>query len=192
MKYFFIAVLFYTFTLSAFADVITLKSGKNITGKIIKQTDEVVKIESLGVELTYNIDDISYIGKQLESLPVGSQKIEVSSDLTEKGTIIESTSGSLSSGEKDMQKKFEACEPGTRIEPPALDMFGTKISYLYEIIGPTSSGCKIKSSFIENPNPAFVGKQMVCEYDNTKSFNDALVNMESCTGELNDIMNGQK
>lgn len=44
-----------------FADMITLKSGRKIEGEIIESTDEIVRIESYGLELTYSMDEIDKI-----------------------------------------------------------------------------------------------------------------------------------
>ncbi|MCM8831657.1 MAG: hypothetical protein NC918_05675 [Candidatus Omnitrophica bacterium] len=63
---FFIFLIFVS--LPTFADVIRLKSGKTVEGKIIEKTDEYVKIDFLGVKLKYYFDEI-------EKLEEGSSKI---------------------------------------------------------------------------------------------------------------------
>lgn len=55
-----LAVIF--FSASAHAETIQLKSGKTITGKIIEQTDQMIKIDpGVGVGITYFRDDIENI-----------------------------------------------------------------------------------------------------------------------------------
>ncbi|TRZ49445.1 hypothetical protein D4Q80_02050, partial [bacterium] len=46
------------FPVFAIAEVIVLKSGKTVEGKIIEQTDKYVKIDFNGVPLTYFFEDI--------------------------------------------------------------------------------------------------------------------------------------
>lgn len=46
---------------SLFADIIFLKTGKKIEGKIIDRTDKCVKIEVEGINLTYFSEDIEHI-----------------------------------------------------------------------------------------------------------------------------------
>lgn len=49
------------FLTSAFSDTILLKSGQKVEGKIIENTGECVKIDFLGVELTYYKDEIASV-----------------------------------------------------------------------------------------------------------------------------------
>ena len=46
---------------NAFADTITMKSGKEIEGKIMERTHKFVKVEFSGVQLTYFLDEIEKI-----------------------------------------------------------------------------------------------------------------------------------
>lgn len=77
-----ISALFATFTSALFADIIILKSGKTVEGKIIQKTAEYVKIDFQGVELTYFMDEIERIEgekapaelKNVISPPVGPER----------------------------------------------------------------------------------------------------------------------
>ena len=46
---------------SAFSEIIVLKSGGEVEGKLIEKTDEYVKINFQGVELVYYLDEIAAI-----------------------------------------------------------------------------------------------------------------------------------
>lgn len=59
-----IVFLFFAFifvALNAFADTITLKSGRQIEGDILERNNEAVKIDFHGAELTYFLDEIEAI-----------------------------------------------------------------------------------------------------------------------------------
>jgi hypothetical protein len=62
------------------------------------------------------------------------------------------------------------------------------LAYFYEILSLKDGLCEVKSKFIENPNPNWVGKEMVCLYDNSLEFETAIQNMNRCEGELYDLM----
>ncbi|MCK5491819.1 MAG: ankyrin repeat domain-containing protein [Candidatus Omnitrophica bacterium] len=52
-----------------FAETIVLKSGKKIEGKIIEKTEEYIKTNLYGVDLTYYLDDIATIDGKVFSIP---------------------------------------------------------------------------------------------------------------------------
>ncbi len=91
------------------------------------------------------------------------------------------------------EEKFTACEPATL----TLSL-SSKLQYYYEILGPENDRCQVRSAFLANPNPAFVGPTMTCLYDNTKSFNDAAGEIimsfntdqhkGNCEGDLYELM----
>ena len=54
-------LLMLCFPVFIFAETIVLKSGKELEGKIIKKTDEYIKIDFYGVTLTYFLDEIESI-----------------------------------------------------------------------------------------------------------------------------------
>jgi len=56
-----IALLILCFPIYVFAETITLKSGKTVEGKLIEKTDKYVKIDFLGVPITYFTDEIEKV-----------------------------------------------------------------------------------------------------------------------------------
>jgi tetratricopeptide (TPR) repeat protein len=56
-----IAVVFLCFPIKTFAETIILKSGKSVEGKLIEKTDKYIKIDFLGVPLTYFFDEVESI-----------------------------------------------------------------------------------------------------------------------------------
>ncbi len=67
------------FVSGVFAEVVKLKSGRQIQGKIIERTDSYIKVEVAGVVLTYFLDDISAIEPaQLSSPNPPSQPLGLS------------------------------------------------------------------------------------------------------------------
>ncbi len=60
--------IFLSISLSVFAEVIVLKSGKTIQAEIIESGDDYIKIDVYGVAITYNYDEIKSIdGKTVSS-----------------------------------------------------------------------------------------------------------------------------
>jgi tetratricopeptide (TPR) repeat protein len=58
----------------AFAEIIVLKSGKNVEGKLIEKTDKYIKIYFKGVPLTYYFEDIESIdGERIISPVIGKE-----------------------------------------------------------------------------------------------------------------------
>jgi len=51
----------------AFADTITIKSGKTIEGKIVERTDEYIKIDFHGVPIIYYLDEIESIDGEIRA-----------------------------------------------------------------------------------------------------------------------------
>ena len=60
-KIIFLFIGFIFVTVSAFADVIILKSGRQLEGKILERNSESVKVDFYGVGITYFLDDIAQI-----------------------------------------------------------------------------------------------------------------------------------
>ena len=86
------------------------------------------------------------------------------------------------------KKNFLRCEQANLTY--TLRLFGgINTTYYYEIFGPNEGLCEMKSKYIENPNPRFVGKEMTCLYNNTLEFETAVQNMYMCQGELYDLLN---
>ncbi|MFY9484157.1 MAG: hypothetical protein WAP74_00845 [Patescibacteria group bacterium] len=95
---------------------------------------------------------------------------------------------------KCINERFQQCLP-TRYTP-SVDLAALSVgtvTYQYEIIGPSEHGCNVKSQFIKNPNAAWLGKVMQCDYDNKLDFetavNKATTNgFNSCQGPLKDVL----
>lgn len=81
------------------------------------------------------------------------------------------------------EEKFRQCEPAT----VNLELM-QNVAYKYEIIGPEEGSCEVKSQFIKNPNPEWIGKKMTCLYDNTQPFDKAVQDRSRCQGPLHTLM----
>lgn len=89
-------------------------------------------------------------------------------------------------GEACFDEEFSSCAPkGAFITAYVSDT----LSYRYEIVGKDGDKCNMKSFYPSNPNPEWENKEMVCEYDNSKSFDEAVKGWNGCEGELWDLMN---
>jgi len=76
-----IALIFIT-TFSS-ADIITLKSGGIIEGKIIEQTDDVIKVDTgIGVSISYFLDEIENIKENTSSETDSAEKKESGQNVT--------------------------------------------------------------------------------------------------------------
>ncbi len=64
----FLSACVFLITVNAFADTITLKSGKQIEGKILERNDELVRIGIEGVTITYFITDLEAVNQEKISL----------------------------------------------------------------------------------------------------------------------------
>ncbi len=69
MKKIFILLLVLCFPIFVFAETIVLKSGKTVEGKLIEKTDKYIKIDFMGVPITYFNDEIDTINEKKISLP---------------------------------------------------------------------------------------------------------------------------
>jgi len=89
-----------------------------------------------------------------------------------------------------VEERFEKCRPAQYIVSMDLAEIGV-ITYYYEIIGPSNGLCAVKSKFLANPDPNWIGKEMICQYDNTKSFLVAANDMSKCQGPLYDLIDAE-
>ena len=81
---------------------------------------------------------------------------------------------------------FKDCTP-TKVTVPLSD---TVLQY-YEIVGVQDNYCRVKSKFTAHTNLEWVDKEMICDYDNSLSFGDAVEDGSRCSGPLVDSMNGK-
>ncbi|MFA6357412.1 MAG: hypothetical protein WCY09_01910 [Candidatus Omnitrophota bacterium] len=63
-KYFFCLIFCILFQELSFAEVLTLRSGQKVEGKIIEQTDKYVKLNFQGTEVIYFSDEIASVDQQ--------------------------------------------------------------------------------------------------------------------------------
>ena len=61
----FAAVLYFSALSFGFSETVVLKSGQEIEGKIIEQTDKYVKLEFQGIELVYYQNEIASIKQEI-------------------------------------------------------------------------------------------------------------------------------
>jgi hypothetical protein len=89
-------------------------------------------------------------------------------------------------------ESFKTCSLSTYKSTVDLGTQGGIVTNAYEITGKTDNSCTVESKFTQNPNAAWVNKKMVCEMDNTKTFDQALNGNSSsnCSGPLADLMYG--
>jgi len=88
-----------------------------------------------------------------------------------------------------VEKRFKECKPTQYTITLDLGPLGGEVTYYYEIIGPSNNLCAVKSKFLKNPNPDWVGKEMTCQYDNSKDFEAAVSDfIGKCSGPLYDLM----
>jgi hypothetical protein len=85
-----LGVVFLFAAVNACADTVTLKSGKQVTGKIIEQTSDSVKIDLEGVEITYFLDELEAINGQKITASSAA-----SSDISTQASPEKETSGGL-------------------------------------------------------------------------------------------------
>ncbi|MBI3638600.1 hypothetical protein HY227_02550 [Candidatus Wolfebacteria bacterium] len=87
------------------------------------------------------------------------------------------------------ESKFKDCDPAKMIVSVDMGPLGGLMTYYYEIIGTSKSFCSVKSKFLKSLNPDWVGKEMICNYDNTKNFDVAVKDfIDKCSGSLYDLM----
>lgn len=93
-----------------------------------------------------------------------------------------------------IKEKFKECKPAKATMTIDLGPLGVgEITYYYEIVGPSDNLCAVKSKFLENPNPDWIGKEMICKYDNSKDFDTAVQDsivqdFSGCSGPLYNLM----
>jgi len=93
---------------------------------------------------------------------------------------------------KCFYEQFAKCQKAT------IDTtFANGAGYHYEIIGyrvsaqyvlPGENECGVKTKSTANPNANFIGKDMICYYNNALPFNEAKGDMHLCSGPLYDLM----
>ncbi|MCX5668949.1 MAG: hypothetical protein NTX89_02345 [Candidatus Omnitrophica bacterium] len=72
-----VLIIYICFSGSSFAETILLKSGRTVEGKLIKKTDEYIKIDFQGMPLTYYLEDIESIDGEKVILDNKQENISV-------------------------------------------------------------------------------------------------------------------
>lgn len=98
-------------------------------------------------------------------------------------TVSTDTNSIPSVAYQDFLGNFKSCTPATT-DNKLVD----GLTYKYKIIGIKNEFCSVESSFTQNPNPDWIGKEMTCSYDNSKEFQAAILDLSRCTGQLYDLM----
>jgi len=88
-----------------------------------------------------------------------------------------------------MEPMFKDCKPAKAVASIDMSMLGAGIiEYGYEIQGPDGNMCKMAVKLISGPDTKNNGKEMICSYDNTKSFEEtsmtAMKEENKCSGSL--------
>lgn len=90
--------------------------------------------------------------------------------------------------------QFKTCKPGV------LDLDQSFVAIRYEILEQSFRGCKMGLKYTKNPNPEWIDKDLICWYDTTKPFEQAVGDMmesvannelpgsDDCTGPLAEIL----
>lgn len=92
-----------------------------------------------------------------------------------------------------IKEKFKECKPAKFAWTIDLGPLGGETTIYYEVIGPIGNLCEMKWKYLKNPNPDWIDKEMICQYDNSKDFETAFgTAMEDmsryCSGPLYDLM----
>ena len=85
-------VLILSFGTICFADTIILKSGQQVSGKIIEKTDKYIRIDFQGSPITYYLDEITSINDQAGSSSLKTEagiKVGALSEVVDRNKIIE-------------------------------------------------------------------------------------------------------
>ncbi|MBU1204711.1 MAG: DNRLRE domain-containing protein [Nanoarchaeota archaeon] len=70
-------------------------------------------------------------------------------------------------------EKFDECSPANYSVSIDLGPLGGLTTYYYEIIGHENELCKMKTKYLAVINPEWVGKEMICNYNNSKELTEA-------------------
>ena len=170
---------------------VRLKTGEVKMGILVEETPEYVRLRTSGQEKIYpksQILKLTYMEQE------GKESIKKNTYYGTEDSPGFQTRISIAVPEKevipDQQKynqflsDFKQCRPGAMFTSG--EILGAAAHY--QIIGPQNNRCVVKWQYSKNPNPKWVGKEMVCQFDNTKDFEMALQDFSSCQGPLYDLI----
>lgn len=75
------------------------------------------------------------------------------------------------------EKKFRSCEPATLsavLSDSGSSSDPNAVVTSYQIYGPKTDGCNMTLRYTKNPNPAWVNKDLTCNWDNKIAFADSI------------------
>lgn len=124
------------------------------------------------------------------------EEAEDGEDIATEALVVEDIQSDAGSDQPTAEflEKFKNCEPAIYDEKGAMGS-----SYTYKIVGPESGRCEITTFYPTNPDPNWTNKEMTCLYDNTKSFEESIREVENafldnsslnCSGPLFNLMKG--
>jgi hypothetical protein len=171
------------FLCPVFSENITFKSGKTISGKITKKTNEFITVDISGVTVNYYLDEIDSInGVKITKAALGDDK----STSSQRGVSPKAGNGSWLnwySGVKDYLDKFDAIGSKSRIiaqEQTAKLVKARDDLNMHKIIL-TESAQALSSLFNEfkalNPPPELKGfhQKLLESYKYVEMVNDAVI-----------------
>lgn len=92
MKKFFVSFLLLTLSLTSHPETIKLKNGRSVEGKIVKKTDEYLKVDISGIPITYYFDEIESIDNKIIYIPKNTRSSSSNSYLKTPKDIFQSIS----------------------------------------------------------------------------------------------------
>lgn len=105
----------------------------------------------------------------------------ISASATDKGVVVDVPTVK---NFQEFEDNFRDCIPSSTSRD-----LNDKVSYYYEIIGPSNELCKVKTKAVNYPLEEFVGKSMICEHDSEVLFDFSISAGINCKGELYDLKN---
>ncbi|HSW37745.1 MAG TPA: hypothetical protein VLG37_05275 [Candidatus Saccharimonadales bacterium] len=94
------------------------------------------------------------------------------------------------------EKKFAECKPATLTAGFGEDIKTASVVVYYKINGPEGDGCNMVFRYTKNPNPDWENKDLTCNWDNKKAFQDSIEqtfnNLDgyACEGPLLPLLKG--
>jgi hypothetical protein len=94
------------------------------------------------------------------------------------------------------EKKFADCKPATLTAGFGEDIKTASLVVYYKINGPKANGCNMVFRYTKNPNPDWENKDLTCNWDNKKAFQDSIeqtfnnLDAYSCEGPLLPLLKG--
>lgn len=164
---------------------VKLSLGREKIPEIVpeKETDKTME----EMEFDSSLDKIAEQPKEKEPLDPIEEKPLVT--VVDCGEIHPDNFEDQKKMEECWNLRFKDCKPAKMIYTIDMSPLAGLVSYYYEIIGPDNNLCKVKSSFLKNPNPNWIGKEMICKYDNSEDFETTVQDfIGKCSGPLYELM----